>query len=330
MTPANDIATIRKIALYVGMPALAVAVLMTYQFGKSMSLLHAVCLGLLTVAGSIIWPYAKHLRATANTNALTFMAIGAMFLSVEFFSHLGYTVGTRVIETETTGVANAVYENNQAAAKDDAANLDLWRGQLKELQDKLPWVATVKADGLRAQLDVAQKEIDLEAARRGCKSKCAMRMKEKADLEQRIASVEQAEDLSRRIEATQRILDGKRSTANTTEFKTSAVVAQTNFVSQIWTGSLEPDKASLTWTQIAIGALVALVSTFLAPVMFTIAFGPLSASEEIDSGIERLKRAAKPVKDASGNMTFNLKDDGIGRRIIENLQRLHSKEALAA
>ena len=221
MHPMNDIATVRKVALYVGIPALAVAVAMTFQYGKSMSFLHAVCLGLLTIAGSIIWPYVKHIR-TDKIASNAFRCVGALFLAVELFSHLGYTVGTRVMEAETTGITNAVYENNQAAAKDDAANLDLWRKQLSDLTAQNSWAATVKADALRSQLETADKAIANETARGGCKSKCLALMEKKADLEAKIATTEQVADLSKRIEATQRIIDGKRTEAAKTEFKSSA------------------------------------------------------------------------------------------------------------
>lgn len=276
--PINDISTIRKMALCVGIPALIVAVVMTFQFGHAMSLAHGLILGLLTVAGSIIWPYVKHVsndRLAANL----FRTIGAVFLAVELFSHLGYTVGTRVIEAEGTDVVNAVYTNNQAATKDDEKNLDMWRTQLSELQAKQPWVATVKADGLRSQVETATKAIANETARGGCKSKCEARMRDRDAISERIATIEQAEDLGKRIEATQRILDGKRTTANKTEFHSSSVKAQTNFVAQLATMSLDPDRASLTWTQIGIGFLVSIVSTFLAPVMFSIGFGPSTEAE---------------------------------------------------
>ena len=49
---------------------------------------------------------------------------------------------------------------------------------------------------------------------------------------------------------------------------------QTNFVAQLWTAELNPDERSLTWTQIVIGAFIAFVTTFLAPIMLNIAFGP--------------------------------------------------------
>ena len=308
MHPMNDIATVRKVALYVGIPALAVAVAMTFQYGKSMSFLHAVCLGLLTIAGSIIWPYVKHIR-TDKIASNAFRCVGALFLAVELFSHLGYTVGTRVMEAETTGVTNAIYESNQAAAKDDAANLELWRKQLKDLTEQNAWAATVKADALRSQLETADKAIANETARGGCKSKCEAKMRERDAIAEKVGKVEQVEDLTKRIEATQRILDGKRTAANKTEFKTSAVVAQTGFVAQLATQSLDPDKASLTWTTIAIGFLVSLVSTFLAPVMFSIALGPVSASEATAYAVESLKAKAAPVKDDAGNNIFNVTDD---------------------
>lgn len=328
MHPMNDIATVRKVALYVGIPALAVAVAMTFQYGKSMSFLHAVCLGLLTIAGSIIWPYVKHIR-TDKIASNAFRCVGALFLAVELFSHLGYTVGTRVMEAETTGITNAVYENNQAAAKDDAANLDLWRKQLSDLTAQNSWAATVKADALRSQLETADKAIANETARGGCKSKCEAKMRERDVIAEKVGKVEKVEDLTKRIEATQRILDGKRTAANKTEFKTSAVVAQTGFVAQLATQSLDPDKASLTWTTIAIGFLVSLVSTFLAPVMFSIALGPVSASEATAYAVESLKAKAAPVKDDAGNNIFNVTDDE-GKLMLRDIAKRLKTPRLAA
>jgi len=328
MHPMNDIATVRKVALYVGIPALAVAVAMTFQYGKSMSFLHAVCLGLLTIAGSIIWPYVKHIR-TDKIASNVFRCVGALFLAVELFSHLGYTVGTRVMEAETTGVTNAIYESNQAAAKDDAANLELWRKQLKDLTEQNAWAATVKADALRSQLETADKAIANETARGGCKSKCEAKMRERDAIAEKVGKVEQVEDLTKRIEATQRILDGKRTAANKTEFKTSAVVAQTGFVAQLATQSLDPDKASLTWTTIAIGFLVSLVSTFLAPVMFSIALGPVSASEAAAYAVESLKAKAAPVKDDAGNNIFNVTDDE-GKLMLRDIAKRLKTPRLAA
>jgi hypothetical protein len=279
MHALNDVATIRRIAFWVGTPALLVACLMTFQFGRSMSMLHAVSLALLTVAGSVIFPYAKHIRQQSKPMATAFLAMGMMFLSVEYFSHLGYTVGTRVLETEDTGVQNTTYKNAQEALSQNKSDKTLWLKQLEDLKTANGWTATVTAEALRSQLAIAQKDIDLEAARKGCKQKCRERMKEKADLEGRIAIAEKTADLSTRIEATQRLIDKATTTAAETKHKSSSVVAQTNFVAQLATGSLDPDALSSNWTQIVIGAFIALVTTFLAPVMLSIAFGPATGTE---------------------------------------------------
>ena len=53
-----------------------------------------------------------------------------------------------------------------------------------------------------------------------------VKMHRKADLEGRIAIAEQASDLAKRIENTQRVLDGKRDVAAKVEHKSSAVAHQ--------------------------------------------------------------------------------------------------------
>ena len=57
------------------------------------------------------------------------------------------------------------------------------------------------------------------------------------------------------------------------EYKSSPIVNQTKFISQIATASLEPGKEALTWAQISIGLLIALVTTFLPPFAYYLAFG---------------------------------------------------------
>jgi hypothetical protein len=101
-------------------------------------------------------------------------------------------------------------------------------------------------------------------------------MKSKADLEARIAVSEQAADLTKQINATQSLIDKSREKAAVTEFKSSPIVNQTKFVSQLATVSLEPGAAALTWAQIAIGFLIALVTTFLTPYAFYLAFGDMA------------------------------------------------------
>lgn len=269
----TDIQTVKRVNLYLGAAALAVGCLMTMEFGRSMSWLHAASLCLLTVAAALLPAYVHHLWSdNAKPTAAMLGAVAVLFVGTEYFSHLGYTIGHRVRDTEETTVQNVAHDNAQAVLADERANIGMWRKQLADLTAQNAWATTVSPDGLKAQLGAAQKDIDLETQRGGCKQKCQKLMVAKADLENRIAVASQAIDLGKKIEATQRIIDSKTTTAATTEHKSSKVVSQTKFVSQLATMELEPGKAALTWAQIAIGALIALVTTFLAPVCFFVAF----------------------------------------------------------
>lgn len=227
----RDLDEFGRFWLALGLVSLAAAAAMSFSFGWDVSVKHALFLAVLSVvaafapmAAEMLW--SKGRKGPAIATAL----ICVPMLGIEFFSHAGFTAGLRGSNIETATVQNTKWDGAQNAVTEDETNVKLWREQLSALLAQNAWAGTVKADGLRAQLAVAQKEIDLEAARGGCKSKCALRMKDKADLEQRIATVEQASDLNARIEATQRILDKKRETAATTEHTSSAVDHQNKFL----------------------------------------------------------------------------------------------------
>lgn len=227
----SDLDEFGRFWLALGLVSLAAAAAMSCSFGWDVSVKHALFLAVLSVvaafgpmAAEMLWSRGR--KGPAIATAL----ICVPLLGIEFFSHAGFTAGLRGSNIETATVQNTKWDGAQSAVTEDESNVRLWREQLATLLAQNAWAGTVKADGLRAQLAVAQKEIELEAARGGCKSKCALRMKEKADLEQRIATVEQASDLSARIEATQRILDGKRERAATTEHASSAVDHQNKFL----------------------------------------------------------------------------------------------------
>jgi hypothetical protein len=299
MHAVHDISTVKRVNLYVGAAALVVGCLMTAEFGRSMSWLHAASLCLLSVAAAFMWPMVDHLwRSNSRAIAGLLAILGVLFVGVEYFSHLGYTIGHRVRDTEETGVVNVNYKQAQEQVASEKENLKLWRDQLAKLQEQHAWAATVSADGLRAKLASHDKAIQLETARGGCKGKCLKLMEAKADTENKIALAEQASDLKKRIDATQRILDGKTTTAAKTEFKSSKIVNQTRFVSQLATLELEPDQAAFTWSQIFIGAMIALVTTFLAPVCFFIAFRDATYTKEQRTPVTAVRSpaaAAPPV-----------------------------------
>lgn len=309
-----DIRTVKTIMLYVGIAAAAVAVWMTFSYGRTMTFAHGIAMGLLTLVAAFIWTAADHYRkAGMKTAGTCLMALGAVFTSVEYFSHIGYTVGHRVEVSEETGVQNANWTGAQEAVVEEKTNLDLWRKQLADLKDQNAWTASVTADGLRASLASADKAIELETKRGGCKSKCLNLMQKKADLESRIATTEQVADLSKRIEATQRIIDGKRATATKTEFRSSPIVNQTKFAAQLVTMDIAPSAEAMNWTQIVIGAMIAFVTTFLAPACFFIVFGDAKHAPAEDRLAGFIARKAEPVRNTApapvASHSINISDE---------------------
>ncbi len=264
----NDLDEFGRFWLVLGLGSLTAAASMSFAFGWDVSVKHAIFLAFLSViaafgpmAAEMLW--SKRRKGPAIATAL----ICVPLLGIEFYSHAGYTAGLRGSNIETATVQNTKWDGAQSAVTEDESNVKLWREQLAALLTQNAWAGTVKADGLRAQLAVAQKEIDLEAARGGCKTKCAARMKDKADLEQRIATIEQASDLTARIEATQRILDKKRETAATTEHKSSAVDHQNKFlvksVALFVNGSTEASEIQAMGAEQSVNLAMAIAGTGL-------------------------------------------------------------------
>lgn len=281
MHPTTSFATLQRIFLGVGAIGLAVSCLMTFKFGISMSWLHALALCLVTICAAFIFPFRAFVQRMGFTGAARGLAIlGTFFVGVELFSHVGYTIGQRQDSSVHAVAQTAAYEAQQNAMLEEKTNLAMWREHLAKLQAENAWVATVSADGLKAQLAAATLAIEQEAARGGCKAKCLARTKEKGELENRIALAERASDLTQKIEATQRLLDKKTEVATEAKVGFSPVKAQTDFVGQLWlltTGvegekALNPDAVTLSVTQILIGFFIALSATFLPTAAFYMAF----------------------------------------------------------
>lgn len=274
--------TLQRVFLGLGAVGLLVSCAMTYKFGSAMSWLHAVSLVTVTVMAAFIFPAKRFIEQMGVSRVARNVAtiLGCFFVALEFYSHLGYTVGMRNKASLEATVQTAAYKNTQESLSDEKANLSMWRKQLEDLKSQKEWAPSVTADGLRAQLSAADKRIELEGKRGGCKSKCLRLMEEKGALESKIATAEKVDDLTKRIEATQRILDGKTEKAVSTKTGFSAAAAQTDWMGKIYllaTGTeaaeaLNPDQVTLTVTDIVIGFFIALGATTLPTTAFYFAF----------------------------------------------------------
>lgn len=232
----NDLDAFGRFWFALGLGALAAAAAMSFDFGWGVSMKHALFLAVLTVVAAF-GPMASEMLFSRGRKgpAIATALLCVPLLAIEFYSHAGYTAGLRGTNIETATVQNAKWTGAQEAVSEDKQNVALWKQQLATLLEQNAWAGTVKAEGLRSELKTLETRVEEEkkgkrGRKAGCGAECERLQNAANALRTRIATIEQADDLSRRIEATQRIIDGKRETAATTEHKSSAVDHQNKFL----------------------------------------------------------------------------------------------------
>ena len=269
----GDLDATGKFWLWLGLGTLFAAAWMSFDFGYSVSLKHAIFLALLSIVCAFGPEVAyKQWEEGKKFVALVIAALCIPLLAIEFYSHTGYTAGLRGHNISSTRVANVKYDGAQEATKEDKANLDMWRKQLAELMDKNAWAATVKADALRGELATLTARIEEEkkgnrGRKAGCGKECEALQNQANAVAVKIGTAEQREDLNKRIEATQRILDGKREVAAKTEHKSSPVMHQNanlaRVVAFLGTSEIEPSQSIEAGAEISANLAMAIAGTGL-------------------------------------------------------------------
>lgn len=334
MSPHTSFATLQKIFLALGFAALLVSCIMTGKFGYSMSSAHAFGLVLVTIMAAFIMPAIRFVKdaGVGKVGTHCLMALGVFFLSVEFFSDLGYTIGTREKSTVESHVQTAAYTAQRDRLSDQRASLAMWKKRLEDLTAQNAWSTSVSADGLRAQLAVYDKDIELETSRGGCKSKCRTIMAKKADVENKIATAEEVADLSKQIAATQRLVDSATDKAVATQDGFSPVVAQTSFVAQLYgiaagddaKSALNPDETRMTLTQILVGFFIALSVTALPATAFYFAF--FGRKVDLAESVDVWERQAKRNEQATALKTVPGYGDASVKVAVEDHTRVNELE----
>jgi hypothetical protein len=308
--------TLQRIFFAIGCIALAVSCVMTYKFGATMSLAHAIGLVGVTICAAFIFPAKKFVEDLGSPKAAKWIGrVGIFFICVELFSHMGYTIGMREKSAQESGVQTAAYELRQEAVKSEVANIGMWRQQLadlkarnsKHLEKNQGWLVSVDPTAMQEAMAALDQKIENEANRKYCGSKCEKLKEQKAQLAALIANVKEENDLTARIEATQRLIDQKSEVAATADKGFSAAKAQTGFLSQIVLlaqgeeaeKALTPDNVTVTVMGIVIGFVIALAGTFLPTTAFYLAFFGQAhgvatrAMTEVQANIEEVYETAK-------------------------------------
>lgn len=333
--------SIGKFWLTLGIAALIVDAAISYQYGVTLTRLHGFGFALVAIFFALL-PDAAYSEFESRRvgSGIAMAALCVPLGMVAFYSHLGYGAGVRLGDMQQTGVHNAKFEDTRESLKSDKTNIELWRKQLAELLEQNAWAASVKADAMRSQVATWDKAIENETKRGGCKSKCEAKMRERDALNERIGKIEQVEDLNKRIEATQRIIDGKTKEASIATYESSSVVNQTNVAAQLYKAlftdakaedAINPDAVTASFTNIFIAGGGSLAFMIMAPVGFFLAGRYRKSAKELvddalEAGITTLAKTSKATKDAAGNISFLT--DKTGLKIIENLRKQHSELGL--
>lgn len=219
-------------------------------YGAETTKLHAAGFALVAVAWCLLPDVAVTEARKKNYGGAVTMCVGSFFMGlVALQSHIGYGGSIRKAQMQQTNFQHAKAGAVQSLADSEGVNLQMWRDTLAEqkatrakLRTGNPFVTTIKADALRAELKtITERMAAEEAGQRGRnkgrgKAFEGLQDQEKG-LRERIAVVEKEDTLSasiisleEKIAATQRVLDAKTATVAATGYDSNAIVNQNDIL----------------------------------------------------------------------------------------------------
>ncbi|MBA2125068.1 hypothetical protein DLM45_02355 [Hyphomicrobium methylovorum] len=209
--------------------AIAVDSGIAYEFGSTLSSLHAIGFGLVALAFCILpdvaaMEFRKGQKATAGWIGVACIPLGMVAL----LTHVGYSASIRVGDMQQSSVSNVKYEDTRAAVSDAEGKIKFFSDRIAALKDANPWITTVSADGLKAQAPALEEAIAQESRRGGCGPKCLGLKKELADVMERAGKAEELSKHESMLLAAQTGLDKARATAKATNYVSSTAVNHTD------------------------------------------------------------------------------------------------------
>lgn len=209
--------------------AISVDAGISYQFGSTLSVLHAAGFALVALAFCILpdvsaMEFRKGRKTTGGWIALACIPLGM----VAFLTHLGYSASIRVGDFQQSDVHNAKYEDTRDAVKDAEGRIKQFSDRIAELKAANPWITTVSADGLKAQEPALEEAIAQESRRGGCGPKCLALKQKLADVMEQAGKAEELASHEAMLTAAQRGLDKARASAHDATYVSSTAVNHTD------------------------------------------------------------------------------------------------------
>lgn len=269
--PAGLKTYFRAIA-WLGLAAMIVDTSMSAMFGMTIGWTAFIGLAVVSLGSGLLLVLAEAFRrAGLKGLAQASFAVWIIAFAFNCWSNMGVATSSRMGEVQTANVQQAKYTESKKSTAEAEQRLKLFTTQLAELTSQNAWAATVSASGLRDKAKTLQAAIDTEGSPRmgGCGPKCLGLMKDKAEIEEKIAVAEQRDDLTKRIEATKTVLEKARTQLAGTSAGISATANQSTLYAKLISFNLasDPDASAVTVanesTGIAMAIVIAIVSAFL-------------------------------------------------------------------
>lgn len=197
-------------------------------------------------------------------------AFCVMLFVVEAIAAAMFLVGNSTESVNVASIQDTKLDDARKSIDDLGVQLAEWRTEIDTIKKTKPTVQSDTDEAIMAQIKVAQDAIDLEASKKGCKDRCLARKKEKADLEDRLATRRHFNDLMAKVETKSKELEGARVQAATFKHGDARVTASAGMVAKLFSVSLKPTDDAQEWARIGQELIRAMAFSIAAAVLMLI------------------------------------------------------------
>lgn len=270
----DTLAPFRQYFRYAALACTVASAGLTAWFGINQSpyLILAVLVALFLVACSIASDYINLFLVDAwrkrDWGTAALIGVGAAFVfSLNLMSNLGSVGWQKEVTSTTARVHNTKVDDIRDGIASNEAALKSARAQLATLNRQNGWAASASATAMRQQLAEYQAAADRESKRVRCGQICEDWKEKAMELIAKISTIEQRDDLSKRIAAAERAIATAKAKYETKERVVDAGSTQAAFFASITQATLKPSADAQTWTSRGIAGWLAL-GLCIAPILF--------------------------------------------------------------
>lgn len=261
--------TICKVA---GTALAIVSLVLTVQFGLTISVGIAGALAVVSIMASYMWPIAVEVSRNAGSGWVGYgvktLAV-VVAVAVTFLDGItnSSTTGThRVSDVHVASVQNVNASNATAQLADKRALLAMQKKRYEEMSKSHGFNAHVTPHELQSRFETATEAIRQEERRGGCGPRCLALKQQRDQIAATIGSVTEHNKLAEMIAATQSHIETLTKQVAETPPTVSSVDVQNKKLASLFSFDRNPGEGVVywtdTWMMVAIGLIITLASQF--------------------------------------------------------------------